>query len=671
MAFQQKLQDLEKSLSRMRTGEEKEAAFFSFIQDSAKSAQTSPMKALQPQPSAENPIAPGISEIPTEMLERFTSQHGLDLIRILRKSIQTPSSRVVGSTTPPHLGRLGCANHEVGTRRFCGKDSTKHCSACKLVGYCSKECQQEHWRLHKKDCKGSLRADGWQPSWIVDHREPMFVSNDFDHVSFGMGMILFGNIAAYDVLNLSRNEGFDNVRSKDLSLAFVGEFSLYLSSGDIRNLIRTVNELPNDYSGSLSVVFNDHNPIVVVRNLVMLLSLGSISDKSDAAEQALHLWYSLFLPSGYPVLVLAAIQEHIEQVMKGSTIGLTSTTTLKPIITRSTVKLLVQTLAKQMDASTAQNAWSKVMSAPERLDYRDRYYNGLRPSHRVAYERWRQFGILLPFSAPTPHMNHPNPWMFSEDNRLFFNDSSCPLQGWDVPTVLEAGAKYGTTKEDLMGCLFFFVKEQLVEFASRLQRFKITISLFDQDIRALSNNIAPTTFKFDRIEVSNVIDKSYVGMARVLADWGPFLNPSNDYAAIIGLLMNWITILGGSTHVSDIRSVTMRKYAERFPPPNPLVFRTSHHPWMCELLGSVDVLLENSGAFRRYLDQEGEAAASQRANLQMRSKNRIISHRHNVALGAPFSTLPELKDADAWYNATSLPSLHHGERYIEWELKKI
>ncbi|KAJ7580087.1 hypothetical protein C8J56DRAFT_1169352 [Mycena floridula] len=194
MAFQHKLQDLEKPFGRMRTGEEKEAAFFSFIQE-----------------------------------------------------------------WPP---------------------------------------QQEHWQLHKKDCKGSSQADGWKPSWMVDHREPMFISNDLDHISFGMGMILFRNIAAYDVLNLSRNEGFDNVRSKDLSLA-------------------TVNELPNDYSGSLSVVFNDHNPIVV----------------SDTAEQALHLWYSLFLPSGYPVFVLAAIQGHIEQAMKGSIIGLTSTTTLKPIIT--------------------------------------------------------------------------------------------------------------------------------------------------------------------------------------------------------------------------------------------------------------------------------------------------------------------------------------------------
>ncbi|KAJ7582366.1 hypothetical protein C8J56DRAFT_1100805 [Mycena floridula] len=292
MAFQHKLQDLEKSFGRMRTGRKRRPPFFP----------SSKIRQKRPDLSDEGASTAAFSR------EFYCTWDLRDTYR---------DARMVYFTV--RLG-LGCANYEVSTRRFCGKDSTKQCSACKLVGYCSEEwppqAQQEHWRLDKRDCKGSLQVDGWPPSWMVDRREPRFISNDFDRVSFGMGMIfkLLRNIAAYDVLNLSRNEGFDNVRSKDLSLA-------------------TVNELPNDYSGSLSVVFNDHNPIVVVRNLVMLLSLGSISDKSDTAEQALHLWYSLFLPSGYPVFVLAAIQGYIEQAMKGSTIGLTSTTTLKPIIT--------------------------------------------------------------------------------------------------------------------------------------------------------------------------------------------------------------------------------------------------------------------------------------------------------------------------------------------------
>ena len=29
----------------------------------------------------------------------------------------------------------------------------KKCSRCKALPYCSRECQQKHWKTHKKDCK--------------------------------------------------------------------------------------------------------------------------------------------------------------------------------------------------------------------------------------------------------------------------------------------------------------------------------------------------------------------------------------------------------------------------------------------------------------------------------------------------------------------------------------
>ena len=43
----------------------------------------------------------------------------------------------------------------------CGEDSCKktggmNCSRCKMVSYCSKECQKKDWKRHKKSCN----ADG-------------------------------------------------------------------------------------------------------------------------------------------------------------------------------------------------------------------------------------------------------------------------------------------------------------------------------------------------------------------------------------------------------------------------------------------------------------------------------------------------------------------------------
>ena len=38
-------------------------------------------------------------------------------------------------------------------RKECDLNGTLRCSRCKDVSYCSKECQTSHWKEHKKDCK--------------------------------------------------------------------------------------------------------------------------------------------------------------------------------------------------------------------------------------------------------------------------------------------------------------------------------------------------------------------------------------------------------------------------------------------------------------------------------------------------------------------------------------
>jgi len=54
----------------------------------------------------------------------------------------------------------------------------------------------------------------------------------------------------------------------------------------------------------------------------------------------------------------------------------------------------------------------------------------------------------------------------------------------------------------------------------------------------------PPSIKFDRIEVSNILDTNYVGLDLVLTLWGPLLQESKG-AAIIGYLMNWMVDKAG------------------------------------------------------------------------------------------------------------------------------
>lgn len=71
------------------------------------------------------------------------------------------------------------------------------------------------------------------------------------------------------------------------------------ASGDLRHMIYTVNSLPKDYSGDLTFLINDADPHIVLRNTILLQTLGCIEDKAKAVDIALHTWYSAFLPEDY------------------------------------------------------------------------------------------------------------------------------------------------------------------------------------------------------------------------------------------------------------------------------------------------------------------------------------------------------------------------------------
>lgn len=120
---------------------------------------------------------------------------------------------------------------------------------------------------------------------------------------------------------------------------------------------------------------------------------------------------------------------------------------------------------------------------------------------------------------------------------------------YSIEDVIAAGKAHGASREDLYGCLYFYLSEQFHSFADRLKRFHITFHVFDRDARALSRDIRsgalgshglPKHTHFDRIDVSNIIDPEYVGIANVLADWSPYLNKTNRHATLLGYSMNWV-----------------------------------------------------------------------------------------------------------------------------------
>lgn len=128
-------------------------------------------------------------------------------------------------------------------------------------------------------------------------------------------------------------------------------------------------------------------------------------------------------------------------------------------------------------------------------------------------------------------------------------------------SVQTSGIRHGAATEDIMGCLFFHVKDELREFARRIKEFHIDIHLTQFDPRVLGKGISAGMVSpfgdgcFDRIETSNMVD--YVGVRSCLSNWGPLLNGENRHASILMHSKTWHTTLPNATAQSNPRTLEM------------------------------------------------------------------------------------------------------------------
>ena len=119
-----------------------------------------------------------------------------------------------------------------------------------------------------------------------------------------------------------------------------------------------------------------------------------------------------------------------------------------------------------------------------------------------------------------------------------------------IDAVIKVGKAHGAQAEDIYGCLYFFLSQELRTFSRRVRQFRIAFKLHCWEACELSLSIRddhlsayglPASIRFDRIEVSNILDANYVGMRAVLTHWAPLLAESTT-AAIVGYFMNWVGV---------------------------------------------------------------------------------------------------------------------------------
>ncbi|KAF9239784.1 hypothetical protein BU15DRAFT_46298 [Melanogaster broomeanus] len=531
---------------------------------------------------------------------------------------------------PPEI--LPCANVQVELYTACEKPGKLACSACKLVSYCSKECQKIHWKIHKRDCNDSIRSSEWKPAWIVEGRQPTFIdktnmstAEEFARrfqEKLAIGLSLWGNIPAMDIVNLPNNEKELNT---DLSLAFA-------ASGDLRHVVTTVNSLGPEYTGQLNILLNDIAPPLVSRNIILLLILGTIPDEAIAVDMALHFWYSVFIPMEYRIRILAMVSSLLKNGNPGQPIitPLGSHSTLACFVPEEVHQLLICNVGPTLSTDQAQAEYQRVRTAPSRLDYRDRMYMGLKPSHRLAFLEYRRFGVVLPFGALNAHFNVPNPSLFSPDGEWLQTDYADPLGSWDLDKVFQSGIAHGAKAEDIYGCLYFFLSDQLRTFARRIRELRISFHVFNSDASALAEAIVqgtfsaygiPPTVRFDRIDVSNIMDLNYVGMRLVLNLWGPLLTKS-DNAALTGYFMNWMAYAEKGRAV-DAGHTVVRNILD-------IMAKNKRHTAMFLAMNNMDAFYDNSKAFSKFLKSRGLKQGERESELKLRQKHKIIPHVRTI-----------------------------------------
>ena len=138
------------------------------------------------------------------------------------------------------------------------------------------------------------------------------------------------------------------------------------------------------------------------------------------------------MPMEYRLRILSIVSGLLK---KGNSAGsivapLGPHSTLTCLITPDVQRLLMENVGPVMSPDQAQIEYKRVRKAPSRVDFRDRMYMMLKPSHRLAFLEYRRFGIILPFGALNAHCNVPNPSLFA-DGVWLQTDYADPLESWE------------------------------------------------------------------------------------------------------------------------------------------------------------------------------------------------------------------------------------------------
>ncbi|KAK4207107.1 hypothetical protein QBC37DRAFT_456544 [Rhypophila decipiens] len=429
---------------------------------------------------------------------------------------------------------FACANDAPDTSPTCKGKGQLACGNCHLVVYCGKECQKVHWSAHKTVCRSPIGKSNWRPDWDRESRYPAWLTwrgsgRTTTHDPYAGRVFLWGNFPAVDVLRLAENEG--DAYGEDIQL-------LFAASGDLRNVVKTISDLPATTLQAIQITINDREFAVVARNVILLLfALDTLSvapsdeEKSrfPVAEALIHLWYSAFVPANMLAMMRNAVRPFISDVCT-------------KIANKSTAACLGKTWkfasGRSLRLVLSKDQWLRVdrmLCADDlTLERAKDDFKEPTPSSRIAKGRFREDGLLLPVRA--------FPLLFQKSDTWLIDDKADPLDGWPVWEVLRHPS---SAKEDRYGKLYAYLRDIFKTFLDRVATLDISFEMY-------------------YLDASNISDGAHLGVGETLACLSPLLQPPqrNTHATLITLFVNAVPEMFNKTsaELNRIHTEAAMKY---------------------------------------------------------------------------------------------------------------
>ncbi|RSL78378.1 hypothetical protein CEP51_008256 [Fusarium floridanum] len=86
------------------------------------------------------------------------------------------------------------------------------------------------------------------------------------------------------------------------------------TSGDLRNVIKTVTSLPESFRKRIAITINDNDFEVVARNIILLLTAMFSVEPEDGANRMIHIWYSAFIERSHLQFLHSVVRPKIQKV---------------------------------------------------------------------------------------------------------------------------------------------------------------------------------------------------------------------------------------------------------------------------------------------------------------------------------------------------------------------